>query len=440
MPQHLSLLRSLAAGVVAGLTLLAGDAAAQPHSAAPTWSKDVAPILYRNCTVCHRKGGMGPMPLVTYEDARRSAGEMRDAIGTGYMPPWHADAPHGTFSNDRRLADAEKNTVLAWIDGGTPEGNPADAPAAPVYPSSWQLGTPDAVLKMPEPFEVPAKGTIEYQYIEIPTNFAEDKWVQAIEMLPGAREVVHHVIVYARPPAPPAGAAPPLAAAPGAPRTPPLMFFNEAHLAQQEPRDPNRPQRRTGPMIAGMAPGTEIQYFPAGTALKVPAGAVLTLQMHYTAHGHAMKDQTQIGFKFADGPPAEEIRAGTFVNNAFVLPAGKADVEVPSEVGFRREVKIWGILPHTHLRGKKWEYRVVYPDGRTESILSVPKYDFNWQTYYMFAKPVVLPAGAKIEARAWYDNSAANPANPDPKIDVRWGDQTWEEMQFTAFLYTIGRP
>jgi hypothetical protein len=162
--------------------------------------------------------------------------------------------------------------------------------------------------------------------------------------------------------------------------------------------------------------------------------------MHYTAHGHAMKDQTQIGFRFASAPPAEEIRGGTFINDAFVLPAGAASVEVPSEVGFSRPVRIWGMLPHTHLRGKKWEYRVVYPDGRTENILSVPNYDFNWQTYYMFAKPLDLPAGAKIEARAWYDNSAANPANPDPKIDVRWGDQTWEEMQFTAFLYSIGKP
>lgn len=425
------------ASIVVGVAPLT----AQPHSAVPTFTKDVAPILYKNCTVCHRKGGMGPMPLTTYDDAKRSAGEMRDAVGTGFMPPWHADAPHGTFSNDRRLSAADKQVIAAWVDAGTPEGNPADLPPAPVYPSSWQLGTPDVILKMPVPFEVPAKGTIDYQYIEIPTNFTEDKWVQAIEMLPGAREVVHHVIVYARPPAPAPGTTPPASApAANAPRTPPLMVFNDAHFAPRAPRDPNRPQRRTGPMIAGMAPGTEIQYFPAGTALKVPAGAVLTLQMHYTAHGHAMTDQTQIGFRFASAPPAEEIRGGTFVNDAFVLPAGQANVEVPSEVGFSRPVRIWGMLPHTHLRGKKWEYRVVYPDGRTENILSVPNYDFNWQTYYMFAKPLDLPAGAKIEARAWYDNSAANPANPDPKIDVRWGDQTWEEMQFTAFLYSLGKP
>ncbi|MBL8958975.1 MAG: cytochrome c, partial [Gemmatimonadetes bacterium] len=196
------------ASIVVGVAPLT----AQPHSAVPTFTKDVAPILYKNCTVCHRKGGMGPMPLTTYDDAKRSAGEMRDAVGTGFMPPWHADAPHGTFSNDRRLSAADKQVIAAWVDAGTPEGNPADLPPAPVYPSSWQLGTPDVILKMPVPFEVPAKGTIDYQYIEIPTNFTEDKWVQAIEMLPGAREVVHHVIVYARPPAPAPGTTPPASA------------------------------------------------------------------------------------------------------------------------------------------------------------------------------------------------------------------------------------
>jgi hypothetical protein len=164
---------------------------------------------------------------------------------------------------------------------------------------------------------------------------------------------------------------------------------------------------------------------------------VLTLQMHYTAHGHAMKDKTRVGFVFAKEPPADEMYATAFTNDVFVLPAGAPSVEVPAEVGFKEAVKIWGILPHTHLRGKKWEYRMIHPDGRVEPIFSVPTYDFNWQTYYMFAKPLVVPAGAKIEGRAWYDNSATNPANPDPKVDVRWGDQTWEEMQFTAFLYTV---
>lgn len=406
---------------------LPGLVSAQPHSDAPTYTKHVAPIIYRSCTTCHRPGGVGPMSLMTYADVKAAAADIGDAVQSGYMPPWHADNPKGMFHNDRRLSDDEKGVIAKWLEAGAPEGNKADLPAAPVYASEWTIGTPDAVLEMPQPFEVPAKGTIEYQYIEIPTNFTEDKWVKAIEIMPGAREVVHHVIVYARPPAPP----------PGAPRTPSILFFRDDQHAPPPPPDPSRPRRRTGPMIAGIAPGTEAHVFPEGTALKLAAGSVLTLQMHYTAHGHAMKDKTRIGFVFAKEPPADEMFATAFTNDAFVLPAGAPNVEVPAEVGFREAVKVWGILPHTHLRGKKWEYRMIHPDGRVEPIFSVPTYDFNWQTYYMFAKPLVVPAGAKIEGRAWYDNSAANPANPDPKVDVRWGDQTWEEMQFTAFLYTV---
>lgn len=408
----------------AGLTATLG---AQPHSDAPTYSKHVAPILYKSCTSCHRTGGIGPMSLMTYKDAYAAAADIADAIGTGYMPPWHADAPHGTFSNERHLTEAEKKTIAGWLQAGAPEGDVKDLPPAPVYATEWSIGKPDVILEMPESFHVPAKGTIEYQYIEIPTNFTEDKWVQAIEILPSAREVVHHVIVYARPPAP----------APGTPRQPSILVYREDHQEPPPPPDPNRPRRRTGPMIAGLVPGTDGQVFPAGTALKVAAGSVLTLQMHYTAHGHEMKDKSRVGFVFAKEPPAEELLATAFSNGAFVLPAGSPNTAVPSEVGFKESAKIWGILPHTHLRGKKWAYRLVHPDGRIEPILSVPNYDFNWQTYYMFAKPLVIPAGAKIEATAWYDNSAANPANPDPKVDVRWGDQTWEEMQFSAFLYTI---
>jgi len=411
---------------------------AQPHAAPPTYAKHIAPILYRNCTTCHRPGGNAPMSLLTYEDAKSASGELGEAVSSGYMPPWHADGPRGRFANDRRLSDEDRKTIVAWLNAGLPHGNAADLPAAPVYPSGWQLGTPDLVLTMPKPFEVPAAGTIEYQYIEVPTNLTEDRWVRAIEILPGAREVVHHVIVYARGPAPPPAAqvASTPARPPGAPRPKPVFSFREEHDIPPSPSDGNRPEM-TGPMIAAMAPGTEVQTFPSGTALRLRAGSVLTLQMHYTAHGHAAKDQTRIGLVFSDAPPDEEIRAAAFANGSFVLPAGNPDVSVPSELGINEAVRIWGLLPHTHLRGKRWEYRLTYPDGRTESVLSVPNYDFNWQTYYMFASPLEVPAGARLEATAWYDNSAGNPSNPDPRTDVRWGDQTWEEMQFTAFLYTV---
>jgi len=441
----------LMAGVFTSAAATSSLAVAQPHraspdraataAAAPTYTRDVAPILFRHCTSCHRPGGIGPMSLMTYEHAREAAPELREAVSVGYMPPWHAEGPHGVFRNDRRLSEEVKRTLVAWVDGGTPRGEPKEMPKAPEYPSSWNVGTPDLVLEMPQPYEVPASGTIEYQYIEIPTNLTEDKWVRAIEVLPGSREVVHHVIVYARGPAPatpPAApaASPAAAPSPAAPRPRPVFTFREDHDIPPSPSDKNRP-RQIGAMIAAIAQGTDVQVFPEGTALRLRAGSVLTLQMHYTAHGHATKDRTQVGLVFAKEPPEEEIRAAAFANGNFVLPPGAADVSVPSEMGVNEPVKIWGILPHTHLRGKKWEYRLVQPDGRSEVVLSVPKYDFAWQTYYMFAKPLAIPAGAKLEATAWYDNSAKNPANPDPKVEVRWGDQTWEEMQFSAFLFTI---
>jgi hypothetical protein len=405
----------------------------EAQASAPTFTRDVAPILYRNCTSCHRPGGMGPMSLLTYDGARDKADKIRDAVSAAYMPPWHATAPRGVFLNDRRLSDADKQTIIAWIDAGTPGGDPRDLPPAPVYPGSWTIGTPDVVLAMPTEFEVPAQGTVEYQYFDIPTNFAEDRWVQAIEVLPGAREVVHHVLVFASAPA-----AAPMAggAGGGAARRPVLIRRPDQGIPAGAPGPDGRP-RQLGALIATTAPGTNAMTFPAGTALRVRAGSVLTFQVHYTAHGHAMKDRTSVGMVFAKAPPAEEILATSFQNGRFTIPAGAADYSVPSEIGFSESVRVWALFPHTHLRGTRWEYRLVQPDGRSDVILAVPTYDFNWQTYYLFSQPLAIPAGAKIEATAWYDNSAANKSNPDPTKDVRWGDQTWEEMQYTGFLYTV---
>jgi hypothetical protein len=406
------------------------------QSAAPTYTKDVAPILFRNCTTCHRPGGLGPMSLLTYEDARKAALDMIDAVNSGFMPPWHADAPQGTFVNDRRLSESDKKTITRWVDADTPQGDPRDMPPAPVYATGWSIGTPDVVVSMTDEYEVPARGTIEYQYFEVPTNFTEDKWIQAIEILPGARDVVHHVLVFARPPAPPPGAAPP-PAVPGAPPPQPVLIRRQDHGIPPDAPRPDGQPRALGALIASTAPGTNVQTFPAGTALRVRAGTVLTFQMHYTAHGVAMKDRTSLGMVFAKEPPEETMLANSFQNGQFTIPAGAADYQVPAEIGFREAVRIWGLLPHTHLRGKRWEYRLVHPDGRSEVILSVPRYDFNWQTYYLFAKPLEVPAGARIESIAWYDNSPANSSNPDATKDVRWGDQTWEEMQYTGFLYTV---
>ena len=428
---------SLTALVSIGLTMHRTQLEAQ--SAAPTYAKEVAPILYKNCTTCHRDGGIGPFSLLDYDVAKKNVKDIRDAVSTGYMPPWHADAPHGTFLNDRRLSADEKQTLLRWIDAGAQKGNLKELPKAPEYASSWTVGTPDAVVSMSNEYTVPAEGTIDYQYFQVPTNFTEDKWVQALEILPGAREVVHHVLVYARAPqgAPPTPGVPPV---PGAAPNRPVLIQNAALAPQELPARANSeipPPRGMGALIGTTAPGTNVLQFAEGTALKVSAGTILTFQMHYTTQGHVMKDRTSVGFVFAKSPPTEQILAGQFINGAFMIPAGAKDFEVPSDVGFREAVKVYGIFPHTHLRGVRWEYKLQQPDGSSAMILNVPRYDFKWQTYYMFATPLEIPAGAKIVSRAWYDNSTSNKDNPDPTKSVKWGDQTWEEMQYTGILYSI---
>lgn len=439
--------RAVAAPVIAiGIAVFGVMLARQPESLAarnadPTFAEDVAPILYKNCTTCHHPGGLGPFSLLDYEGAKAKTDEMHDAVEARYMPPWHAEGPHGVFRNDRRLSDTDRQTILRWIEAGAKPGDLSKLPPKPEYPAAWAMGTPDAIVTMPEEFTIPASGTVEYQYFEVPTNFTEDKWVQAIEIMPGAREVVHHVLVYAKvPPVPGAVPAAPVPRPAGAPAPQPLFLRNRAHAL---PPDPPRldtlhaPPRQLGVLIASLAPGMTVMEFPAGTAMRVRAGTVLTFQMHYTAHGHEMKDRTALAFRFAKEMPAEEIFASQFTNGSFTIPAGAKDVAVPAELGIGQPVRIWGLLPHTHLRGTRWQYKLERPDSTSEVILDVPHYDFKWQTYYMFATPLELPAGAKITSMAWYDNSASNKSNPDPTKDVKWGDQTWEEMQYTGFLYSV---
>jgi Copper type II ascorbate-dependent monooxygenase, C-terminal domain len=425
--------------IVSGIVVARQPQPLAARSAEPTFAEDVAPILYANCTTCHHPGGLGPFSLLDYEGAKAKTDEMHDAVEARYMPPWHAEGPHGVFRNDRRLAEADRQTILRWIESGAKPGDLSKAPPKPEYPAAWSMGTPDAVVTMPVEFTVPASGTVEYQYFEIPTNFTEEKWVQAIEIMPGAREVVHHVLVYAKAPPPP-NATPPAPRPAGAPAPAPLFIRNRAHNL---PPDPPRldtlhaPPRQLGALIGSLAPGMTMMEFPKGTALRLRAGTVLTFQMHYTAHGHEMKDRTALAFRFAKEMPDEEIFASQFTNGSFTIPAGAKDVQVPAELGFGQPVRIWGLLPHTHLRGTRWQYTLMKPDSTSEVVLDVPHYDFKWQTYYMFAKPLEIAAGSKLTSMAWYDNSASNKANPDPTKDVKWGDQTWEEMQYTGFLYTV---
>jgi len=416
-------------------------------SEAPTYNKDVAPILYDNCTMCHRPGEIGPMSLLTYKETRPWAKSIAARVAAASMPPWHADPSIGEFVNDRRLSAAEKETIAKWVAAGAPEGDTKDLPAQPRYAEGWTIGQPDVVLPMQEDYPIPSRGTIAYQYFEVPTNFTEDRWIQAYEVRPSNRSVVHHVIVYARPPAP---ATPPPSQT-GRRPTPVFSMAEGMEIPagqtggqrlppeQTKPLGPNdRPAPRTlGASIGGYVPGTASRTYPVGTSFRIAAGSTLVFQMHYTTTGTPTSDRTSIGLVFAKTPPQTELRQSALINGSLHIPAGDADHRVDAEMTINRDVTLWSMLPHTHVRGKRWIYEAIFPDGRKETILSVPKYDFEWQTDYVFKQPLKLPAGTKLHATAWYDNSRGNKSNPDPTLDVWWGDQTWEEMMFTGLTYSL---
>lgn len=423
--------------------------------AGPTFSRDVAPIFYKNCTNCHRPGEIAPMSLLTYADTRPWARSIATRVANGTMPPWHADPSHGDFLNDRRLSSAEKDTILTWVSGGAAEGDLKDLPPQPKYVEGWMIGQPDIVLTMQEDYPIPATGTVAYQYFEVPTNLTEDKWVQAFEVRPGNRAVVHHVIVYTKLPRPAQPTQPREnrpAPAQGAARPTPLFTFAEGMEIpagqtggrelppdQRKPVGPNdRPAPRPlNASVGAYVPGTSNRTYQPGTAIRLAAGSSLVFQMHYTPTGTATTDRTSIGLIFANEPPKTELRGTVLANGALHIPAGDPNARVDAEMTINRDVTLWSILPHTHVRGKRWTYDATYPDGRTETLLAVPNYDFEWQTDYIFKQPLKLPKGTKIHATAWYDNSSANKSNPDPTKDVWWGDQTWEEMMFTGLTYSV---
>jgi len=448
--------------VWSGSTVTAQQAAAS--APAPTFTKDIAPIFYANCTSCHRPGEIAPMSLMTYKDARPWAKAIATKVADGTMPPWHADPQYGKFLNERRLTDEQKSTIAKWVAAGAPEGNAADLPAAPAYSDGWNIGQPDVVLSMQEDYPVPASGDVDYQYFEVPANFAEDRFIQAWEIRPGDRAAVHHIIVSTRPPkeviaqqmkqqqqmmlqrmfgAPPAN---------GAPRPTPLFSFKCCIEipAGQTGGPPLPPEQRkaasatdrprpvgTGPSVGGYVPGNSVRRFPEGTAMRLPAGYSLVFQMHYTPYGKATTDRSKVGLKFATAKPAIVLNTATLINGSLDIPPQAANHEVDAEMTINREVMLYSLVPHTHVRGKRWYYEATYPDGRKEVLLSVPKYDFNWQHEYVFSQPLKIPAGTKILAKAWYDNSPANKSNPDPNKEVKWGDQTWEEMMYTSITFYI---
>jgi len=418
----------------------AGSASAQT----PTFSKDVAPIVFTKCASCHRPGEVAPMSLTTFKEVRPWAGAIRDKVSTRVMPPWHADRAYGTFRNNPSLSQAEIDTIVSWVNAGAPEGNPKDTPALPKFAEGWQIGKPDQVFEMAADFEIPARGTIDYQYFEVPTNFTEDRWMQAGEVRAGDRAHVHHIIVYVREPQSRprenvVNIRPILAAGerPSLP-SPRTTTAGAGAAAAAVPAA----SRSTDNMLVNWAVGEDAPMFTKGMAKKIPAGSTLIFQVHYTTNGTAGRDRSRIGLVFSKEPPAQEVRTAAIANPVFAIPGGANDHQVEAEASFAQDVKVWTMHPHMHLRGKDMTYTAIYPDGREEIVLRVPKFDFGWQTDYWLAQPITLPKGSKLHVRAHFDNSTANKANPDPTATVRWGDQTWEEMMIGFFTYTVepGKP
>ncbi len=446
-----------------GNNVKAEQAAVAP--AAPTFTKDIAPIFYANCTSCHRPGEIAPMSLMTYKDSRPWAKAIATKVADGTMPPWHADPKYGKFVGARGLTDAQKSTIAKWVAAGAPEGNAADLPAPPAYSDGWNI-TPDVVLSMQEDYPIPATGEVPYQYLEIPANFTEDRFISDWEIRPGDRRAVHHLLVYLKAPKEVVeaqmkrqqqmalqrmfGGGAQANANPGAPRpTPPFEFDCCVEIPagqsggrplppdQRKDLGPNYRPRPVG-MTSGMggfSPGGSIRHFPEGMGMRIPAGYSLVFQMHYTTYGQATTDRSKIGLKFHKTAPKTILNTMALINGSLSIPPGATNHLVENGMTFNRETVIYSLVPHTHVRGTGWHYEVTYPDGRKEIVLSVPKYDFNWQHEYVFAEPLRLPAGAKLHAKAWYDNSSRNKSNPDPTKTVTWGDQTWEEMMYTSITF-----
>lgn len=362
--------------------------------AAPTFTKDVAPIFFKNCAECHRPGEIAPMSLMNFKEVRPWAKSIREKIVSREMPPWHADPAHGQWSNDKRMSQKEIDTIVSWIDGGTKEGDPKDLPAAPKFAKGWQIGEPDVTFLMPEEFTVPAEGTVPYMYFTVPSNFTEDKYIAAMEARAGDLSVVHHIVVYIRDP---------------------------------KDKTPRKQDIGTG-LLGALSPGNTPFIASPGTAKLIKAGSQIVFQMHYTPSGKVTKDRSIIGLKFAKAPVEKIITTTAAWDARFTIPPNAQNHEVRANYNIEEDVDIISFSPHMHLRGKDYKYIAHYPDGRQEVLLSVPRYDFGWQVYYYPVKPIRLPKGSKIETIAHFDNSTKNPVNPDPGKAVRFGEQTWEEM------------
>ena len=389
-------------------------------SSVPTFYRDVLPILQTHCQRCHRAGEMAPMPLETYEQARRYAGAIEQVTRTKKMPPWFADPQFGKFANDPSLTPAQIATLADWAAAHTPMGNPQDAPPPVHWTAGWNIAKPDIVLQMPVAKKIPASGDVPYQYIIIPTHFQQDRWIRMAEIRPSNRMVVHHAVAYVRDPG--------------------SQWLRGAPIGVPFSADdlPTPAQRRdamwtTSDILLVYAPGSSPDRWPEGFAKLVPAGSDIVLQMHYTTHGMATEDRTRIGLVFSKEPPRKRVLTLQLTNDRFIIPPGDPDHRVEVHGSLPNDALLLSFFPHMHLRGKSFEYNILEADGKVDTLLRIPHYDFYWQLSYRLQKPLPLKAGTVLQAVATFDNSKNNPHNPDPDSAVTWGEQTWAEMMVGFF-------
>lgn len=459
---------ALAVAALVALTAASwGRGAAAQSPAPPTFAKDIAPILMKNCVSCHREGEMGPMPLTTYAEVRPWARAIRKQVEARVMPPWFADPAHGKWRNNRSLPQKDVDTILSWVDAGSPHGNPADMPPVPQRVDGWNHPSgrpPDVVIEMPIEFDIPAEGQTASNGAEttfyVPVPFSEDKFIEASEVRPGNRGAVHHVIVHVR-------------SIPENARINELGNLVDKKTGKNigaafeiEGQEAGQAQTRNAAAgdvfgvrestwVGTWAAGWEFEQYREGIGKRIEAGKAIMFGMHYQATGKPEKDRTRVGFWFQNGPMRNELiteRVGvTHVVENTLMIENQAQTPIPNIPPYAENWKIVGITPvaeditlynlapHMHLRGKDMKFVVVYPDGRQQTLLSVPNYSFNWQLFYEAEEPIRVPAGSKIMTIGHFDNSPKNKFNPAPEKEVYWSEQSWDEM-FNGFMqYTLDR-
>ena len=387
--------------------------------AATTFNRDVLPILQDRCQECHRPGQIAPMPFVTYRQTRPWAKAILEAVLSRKMPPWFADPAHGDFANNSALSKSEIETIASWVNGGAPEGNAAEKPPARSWTLDWNIGKPDRIIEMPTPVAVPASGTIEYQYVILPGGFARDTWVRKVEVRPGNPALVHHAVVYTREPG--------SQWLEGRPRGVPFAL-----PASAEGR-PNPASFTTSDILLVYTPGNNHAEWPAGMAKRIKSGSDIVIQFHYTANGKAQQDRTRVALVFASEAPKQVVLTLQMGNDKFVIPPGDPNYRVQVSGTLPNEALLISLFPHMHLRGKAFEYSLPAENGRVETLLKITRYDFRWQLDYKLRKPRLLPAGTRLLCAGYFDNSPNNPLNPDPAAEVRFGEQSWQEMMIGFF-------